>query len=168
MTKTKRLDTDQNARSTILIQRPTKVSFIRKGIIQLVILVLGSVVALAQCDGKPQTLRHPTSRSNAEHLQQGVNEGHEPWLLDSRAVADYEINRLDEKYKDGSYVVFSRVVSADEQLAIFEYELPNKAKHYIITVKRFQWLLPISKKLAWTIWSLKEIQITNCITPEKE
>jgi hypothetical protein len=133
----------------------------------MLILTFWSSIARAQCNAKPEVLEVSASRSSIERLQKDVIKGHQPWLLDDRSVADDEIDRLDEKYKGGSYVVFLSVMSQEDQTAKFEYELSNKTKRYIVTVQRPGWLLPISKKLEWTIWILKDIQVTDCVAQGK-
>ena len=94
----------------------------------LIILVLGVATYRAQCHDNLCVIKLPISRSVVQKPQQEVNHGHQPRLLDPRAVADDAINNLDEKYKQGSYAVFSKLVSSQTNTAVYRHELPSKTE----------------------------------------
>ncbi len=124
-------------------------------------LTLCSVCSFADCKQKPCVVEFPISRSDAEALQRSVSHGHQPWLLQSRAVADEAIAELDEKYERGLYVTFSKVAVSHPNLVTCEYSLSDGSRRFEVTVNRFDWLLPVSKRLEWTIWIPTKIVIDD-------
>jgi hypothetical protein len=53
------------------------------------------------------------------------------------------------------------VLEEDEKHAIFQFRMKDIA--YRITVRRFNWLLPIARKLEWTIWLATREETSQCI-----
>jgi len=98
-------------------------------------------------------------------LQQFVNEGHQPWRLDSYAVAGEEVLRLDQTPKEqwDVYGVPLNLVEQTERRAVYQYtsRLHSGTTHQV-TVERPDWLLPSAKKWEWMAWVPVAVKTTRC------
>jgi hypothetical protein len=127
------------------------------------LLCVGSLSVVGQCSSRTQ-VEH-VDRHAYEQLQQFVNEGHEPWRLDSQAVAASEVLTLEKVPKEqwDVYTVHLTAIQETETRSVYEYE--SRSQHglsYRITVERFEWLLPAAKKWQWMVWAPAQVTITNC------
>ena len=119
----------------------------------------------AASDCKPGRYRYPIKRSQYEKLQKYVNEGHQPWRTDAPAVAGSELlNRKGER--GNAYGLPLAPVREDEREAIYNYvdqSEPNVS--YRIRLRRFKWLLPLSRTWRQTVWAPVEVTI-QCQAPK--
>lgn len=127
------------------------------------LLCVGSSSAVGQCSSRTQ-VEH-VDKHVYEQLQQFVNEGHEPWRLDSQAVAATEVLTVEKVPKEqwDVYSVHLKAIQETETQSVYEYE--SRSRHglsYRVTVERFQWLLPAAKKWEWMVWAPVHVTITDC------
>jgi hypothetical protein len=129
----------------------------------VVMLCVGFYNAGGQCTSRTQVER--VDKRTYEQLQHFVNEGHEPWRLDSQAVAATQILAL-EKVPKGQwdpYLLPLTVVQESQTQCVYRYENPSRpGLSYQITVKRFDWLLPFAEKWEWMVWAPLEVTVTDC------
>lgn len=117
----------------------------------------------AQC----RTVSFPqkTSRHAVEDFQKWINEGHEPWRLDEAdVVASGGLSGFHEEHK---YLPvpkwFSpRKVKQKPHRVIFAFDSMTQGFSYKVTVRKFDWLLPVAKKFEWISWYVTEVDLVDC------
>jgi hypothetical protein len=127
-----------------------------------ILLLFGTFAASAQCSS--DTRIGKIGRQQVIKLQQFVNEGHQPWRLDSQAVAAATALQLDNASRQESsvYAVPSKLLSQSENQATYEIKGAQPGITYRITVARFDWLLPSAQKWEWMVWTETQVQMTRC------
>jgi len=135
---------------------------VRLSCVALLGLCLSSSSAIAQCSSEVQ-VEH-VDKKELQQLQQFVNEGHQPWRLDSQAIAAEKALQLDNTSKErwNVYGVPATLVGESETRATYEIKSRHAGVSYRITVERFDWLLPSAKKWEWMVWTPAEVRITRC------
>jgi hypothetical protein len=116
----------------------------------------------APCRAK--TFKQKISKRQVEAIQRSVSEGHQPWLLDAGIVAKQffmESPDLKKARIDRSGLSLIQTLDS-EQKAVFVYEDKQSAVRVEITLQRFEWLLSISQKWQWTIWTPTETRLFVC------
>lgn len=118
----------------------------------------------AQCPAKAGKQR--VVRKDYENLQRWVNQGHQPWRLDARPVAGATILEVEGAPKGSdAYQVPLRTVTETHRSAIFEY-YAGKHLCYVVTLRRYSWLLPLAKKWDWMVWAPTDVSCAKCeLTP---
>ena len=115
--------------------------------------------AVPPCSSNIQALK--LNRAGYRQIQRYVNQGHQPWRLDSNAVAGVVILDLTHaKDRTSAYDVPLVEVSETERRAIYLYRL--KGSSYYITLERFDWLLPVAKRWESMIWVPTHTTILTC------
>ena len=100
-----------------------------------------------------------------ERMQQFVNEGHEPWRLDSQAVAAEQVLKEEKTPKEqwNVYTLPLEPIEETQQRAIYKHDSRlHPGVSYRVTVERPAWLLSSAKKWEWMIWIPTEIVATHC------
>ena len=121
--------------------------------------------AAAPCSSKIRGLR--IDRAEYRQLQQGVNQGHQPWRLDSKAVAGRVILDLTYgKNRTSVYEVPLVEVNKTRTRAIYLYRLNGSS--YYITLEKFDWLLPVAKRWEWMVWVPAHSTLVTCGEGESE
>jgi hypothetical protein len=117
---------------------------------------------LAQCSSQVRV--ENIDKQKVREIQSVVNDGHQPWRLDAQAVAASKALELDNTPKErwNVYRVPATSVSESETGATYEFKSQQPGVSYLVTVKRFDWLLPSAKKWKWMIWTPTEVQFTRC------
>ncbi len=97
-------------------------------------------------------------------MQDFVNDGHQPWRLNSQPVAAEKALQLDNTPKEqwNVYAVPATPVSESETRAVYDFKSRQSGISYRITVLRFHWLLPSAKKSEWMVWTPTEVTVTHC------
>jgi hypothetical protein len=119
--------------------------------------------AEGQCLSRTQVER--VNKQAYEQLQDFVNEGHEPWRLDSQAVAASQVFALEgtPKARWDLYSLPLTTVQETKMQAVYEYE--SRSRHgvsYRIKLRHFDWLLPLARKWEWMVWAPVAVVITDC------
>lgn len=128
-------------------------------------LVPASVGPGPRCDCPSAPPEPKINRSAVRKLQQWVNDGHEPWWLDSRSVASHDISvALGSKtLPAGSLNPPLRYLGGSEKRAVYAYDC--RASEWIITLRRFRWLLPLAKQWRWEVWTVVRLQCQPARVP---
>jgi hypothetical protein len=142
----------------------------RVGLVLLLIPLCPFVFGL-ECSKPAETVRHlPISRNACRKLQQEVSKGHQPWRLDSNAVAGEQILRIENVPRNNwdVYKVPFSVLKSTQDKAVLEYRSERySGTEYLITLRKFDWLLPVAKKWNWVIWVPTIITTKRCVAPIK-
>jgi hypothetical protein len=99
-----------------------------------------------------------------QQVQQFVNDGHQPWRLDSQPVAAEKALQLDNTPKNqwNVYGVPASLVSQSKTEAIYDIKSQQVEVSYRIRVERFNWLLPYAKRWERMVWTPTEAKVTRC------
>jgi hypothetical protein len=103
----------------------------------------------------------PIDRSKARQLQVAVNQGHQPWRLDSRAVAGSVINQLRNATGDVYHVPFIVLSTTMKRTVLISYNGDNHIS-YRVTLRKFQWLLPLAINWQSMIWIPTDAAVRRC------
>jgi len=124
-----------------------------------IILVISTQALMAQCTVDKHEL--PIDRSKARELQRAVKQGHQPWRLDSRPVAGSVLNQLRKNTEDVYRVSFVVLSKTTKRTVLLSY---NGHDHisYFVTLKKFQWLLPVATDWQSMIWVPTEVAVRHC------
>jgi len=112
-----------------------------------------------------RVIRYPVlGRAEIENLQRWVTLGHEDWAKDPRLVASQELERMAADFDGDAAELDSRdptAVGRGERTMTFEWTPLDGRAVYRVTVKRFDWLLPIAKDTEGIVWvpAMTEIRL---------
>jgi len=131
------------------------------------ILLLSAVSCRAalKCGGKDVTA--PVDRGAEIKLQEFVNDGHQPWRMDSESVAAEELIRLE--YPDTRTSVTQvklKRVTGSRTRAVYAWRKADGTRSYRIEVERPSWLLPTAKRYEWMIWVPVRAVLTECVVTQ--
>lgn len=104
------------------------------------------------------TVAEEIDRGQLENLQRWVAEGHEEWCKDARLVAAQEMRRLAPDFSGEVIELGLTSDDADDakesgaSLKTFQWAPADGRAVYRVTVKRFDWLLPIAEEVESIIW----------------
>lgn len=121
------------------------------------------VGAIAQnCTQHTTKLR--VDHKNYQELQRFVNEGHQPWRLDSQAVAGWKALEVDHvPGHPSAYLVDVKLVSEKGRIEIYEYKsVHDPYTVYRIALQHPKWLDSLAKKPQRMIWVPVEVTTTTC------
>ncbi len=117
-----------------------------------VLLAAGTALASGPC--RPKFERKPINQATIENIQKlQVNSGDELWRLDANKVAQREAVSLDP-----ALTTAKPDVKGSEMVQMYTYR--SGSTTYVITLKKFDWLLPYSgiyKMMMWTVTDVRTI-----------
>lgn len=134
-------------------------------------LMIGTVlIALSFCQfgAKPKICKNelntPAVRKEYKNQQLFVNEGHEPWRLDSNAVAsEYLFSKLGVPQAQWDvYRSELHAIAVSDRRAVFEYFDQTHQTCFRVTVGRYKWLLAVARRWEWMIWVPESIDSFHC------
>jgi hypothetical protein len=94
-------------------------------------------------------------RRAIENLQRWVSDGHDTWCKDAQLVASAEMRRIAPEFSGYEYDLASLPLEARTQAAtraVFSYTSLDGHKTYRITLRRYQWLLPLAGNTRSIVW----------------
>ncbi len=105
----------------------------------------------------------PVDHRHSLALQRFVNRGHQPWRMDSQAVAASVLahRRIVDKDVNPYKVTLITIRRDGPRERIYAYHARND-RTYRITVMRFPWLLPEAQKWNWMIWNPVKLTAITC------
>ena len=127
------------------------------------LVFVASLTVAAQCSSAERHLH--VRQQDGERLQNLVNAGHEPWRLDAEAVASEYFLTLEKTPKDAWDVYGQHPSTMSDGREKAEYRFvsaihPNKT--YYITVRRFDYLLPLARRWDWVVWIVTDAKVVSC------
>jgi hypothetical protein len=114
----------------------------------------------AEPNGHRFVYKFSVERAKMEDLQRWVNAGHEAWCRDPQLVAAASLQRFLPDSVDPEEVSLPvELESSDQTTAIYAVHSLDGATTYRITLRRFDWLLPVAGSLDQTIWIPDQAEI---------
>ena len=136
-----------------------------QGLTALLILTCPSVLAWQFPKGcGTRQFNEKLDRKEVEALQPWVNDGHEPWRIDNpELVAHQKLLQLALSVRGfGAHQAPPEQIVRREHYAVYLYKSVVGNKTYRVTVRKFQWLVPIAGKPQWVIWVPTRVLVTDC------
>jgi hypothetical protein len=94
-------------------------------------------------------------RRAMENLQRWVNDGHDEWCKDARMVASAEMRRMTPEFAGYQFDLAALPLEKEGQeanRAVFRYSSMDGRVTYRITLRRYEWLLPIAGSRKSIVW----------------
>jgi hypothetical protein len=148
------------------IQKLTASRAIRRRLIGTVLLGAFSFVVpmIAAASPAPhKVVKVPVIDKRAmENLQRWVNDGHDEWCKDAQMVASAEMRRLAPEFAGYRFDLAGLPLEKEGQEAnrmVFRYSSLDGRVTYRITLRRYEWLVPIAGNRKSIVWAPARTEI---------
>ena len=136
--------------------------------LSLILWTLGASMSLMAADPKEHrvTYNFPVDRARIEALQRWVNSGHEDWCRDPQLVAVASLQRI--LSEPGNFELTSAPVESEPRrktTAVYTIQSLDGSTTYRITLRRYQWLLPLTGSTHKIIWVPAQVEIITQAKP---
>jgi hypothetical protein len=132
--------------------------------LSLVLWTLGASMTLPATtpEARHSVYRFSVDRAKIEDLQRWVNAGHDDWCRDPQLVA---ADALRQSLSGAAEIEFASVPlqleRSQKTVAVYTVHSVDGQTTYRITLRRFNWLLPIAGSMRKTIWAPEQLEITT-------
>jgi len=155
-----------------IVEKPESAGGVRRLVCRKLFaaMLVGSlaIVAPAIAAASPAPLKEVRlprmDRRAIENLQRWVSSGHDMWCKDAQLVASAQMRRIAPDFAGYQFDLASLPLESKSQAAMraeFTYTSLDGHKTYHITLRRYQWLMPIAGSARSIVWVPSQMEIVT-------
>lgn len=130
--------------------------------LSLILWTLGASMNLIAAEPPEHRIIHkfPVERAKVEALQRWVNSGHDEWCRDAKLVAAASLQNIfgDSSGLEPASLTLD-VERAEKTSAVLAFHSLDGRITYRVTLRRYDWLLPVAGSREKTIWVPERVEI---------